>query len=354
MPFPVPTPSQILDECFAEVQDQFPNSDPRLQNSFLGVMCKAFTLAIHGLYLFLRFIVLQPFAVTASSENLDLIGTEIGVDRIEATAASGTVTATGVNTTVIPIGSELTDGNDVRYATTAEGTIAGGIAVLPVDALTFGSNTNQATGVNLNFVSPIAGVDTLATVDAPGLLGGTDIEDDESYRARVIARRRNPIQCGTASDYEQWALEVADVTRAFVFPQEAGPGSVTVRFMMDDKFVDGIPLAADIAAVTANITDQMPINVVLFVLAPVAVPLDIDVRITPFNTEVEAAVVAELNDLFIRDTAPGGGLFISRIREAVSNAPGEFDNIVDDPTADVPAGGVGDILVPGTFTINSI
>ena len=328
MPFPIPTPQEVRDQIFAEYAVNFPGSDPLLERSFLGTIAKAFALAIHGLYLFISFVSKQIFLVSMSGENLDNVGTEIGLDRKEATGSTGAVTATGVDTTVIPINAELTDGNGVRYAVTAAATIAGGTAVVSVEALTFGANTNQISGVALNFVSPIGGIDTLTTVNAPGLLGGADRELDDPYRDRLLERRRHPIQCGTATDYQQWALEVTDVTRAFVFPQEAGAGSVTVRFMMDDKFADGIPLAADIAAVDANIRAQMPINVVLIVLAPVKKLLPISVKITPFTPDIVQAVTDELNDMFIRDAKPGGEIKISRLREAVSNSPGEFDNEV--------------------------
>ena len=354
MPFPVPTPQELREQCESEIKAEFPTAQPRLVNSFLGVLCKAFSLAFHGMYIYLTCIADQIFVSTSSDENLDLHGTEVGVDRREATASSGTVQATGVDASVIPIGAELVDGNGQTYETTESVAIAGGVASVAVESVTFGSATNQLTGVNLNFVSPAAGVDTLTTVEAPGIEGGADRESDESYRDRIIERKRRPIQCGTASDYEQWALEVPDVTRAFVFPQEDGVGTVRVRFMMDDKYANGIPQPVDVAAVEANIMAQMPINVDLFVSAPVPVTQDIDVRVSPFNPDVVSAVEAELNDLFQRDTVPGGELLISRIREAVSNAPGEENNIVDNPTTDVTVGSTSDILVPGTYTITAI
>jgi len=356
MPFPIPTPTQIKNTLDAEIEANFPSADPKIQPGFFDTLSKALAIVAHGIYIFQSFISKQPFAATASAENLDIIGSEIGIDRLEATGSTGDVDCTGVNASTISIGDELTSGNGVTYLVTVGAVIAGGVATITVVSDSFGADTLQLAGVKLTFVSPPAGVDSQALVATGGLTGGTDRETDDSYRARIIERKRNPIQCGTATDYVQWAKETPGVavTRAFVFPQEAGPGTVTVRFMTDDLTVNGIPSAADVISVFDYITSQMPINVVLTVFAPVAVLRDIDVRVTPATAEVIAAVTEELNDLFIRDAAPGGGLQISRIREAVSNAPGEQDNIVDDPTGDVAGGAAGDILVPGDFTITAL
>lgn len=183
--------------------------------------------------------------------------------------------------------------------------------------------------------------------------GGADTEDDEVYRARIQFEKRNPPQCGSVTDYIRWAKEVPGVTRAFVFPLELGDGTVVVRFMTDG-IGNGIPTPAFVAAVDANIRAQMPANVKLTVEAPIAELVDVDVRTNPFSTSVTQAVNDELGDLFIRDSVAGGSILISRLREAVSSATGEIDNVVDDPTADVAATSTAHILILGTVTVNSL
>lgn len=354
MPFPVPTPIEVKEELDSEIEANFPDSDPKVQPGLFNTISKAVSLVTHGLYIYQDWISRQSFAASADDEFLDVIGTEIAIDRREATASAGDVDCTGVDTNSIPVGTELVSSTGVSYTVTVGATITGGIATITVTAITFGLETNQDVGVKLNFVSPISGVDSLALVATGGLIGGADRETDDVYRERIIQRKRNPLQCGSVTDYEIWAKQVAGVTRAFVFPQEAGPGTVTVRFMMDDTYTDGIPLAGDVATVQAYIESQMPINVVLSVEAPVAVETDITARVTPATADVIAAVELELDDLFFRDSEPGGGLLLSRIRESISNATGELDNIVDDPTADVATASSAEILVPGTYTITAI
>lgn len=85
---------------------------------------------------------------------------------------------------------------------------------------------------------------------------------------------------GTQADYEQWALEVPGVTRAFV-TQEMGRGTVTVRFMMDGTYPDGVPKDGDRQAVAAHIETVRPVTADVYVVLPVADPLNLRLRITP-------------------------------------------------------------------------
>lgn len=352
--FQIPTPQEVRDQWFAEAEAQFPDTDPRLEKSLIGTIGKALSLAIHGLYIYLSFISRQIFASTAEAEYLDLHGTQIGLDRLEATASSGNVNVTGSNGSVIPIGTQLTSGDGNTYSATAEVTISGGVGVLAVESDTFGASTNQNVGVSLTFITPPVGINSTGLVATGGLTGGADRESDESYRARIRYRKQNPIQCGTSSDYIQWAKEVPQVTRAFVFPNELGAGTVVVRFMTDGATVNGIPTAPKVTEVYDYISSIMPVNVILTVQAPVAVPTNITLKVSPFTQAVQDAVLAELQDLFIRDAVAGGSILISRLREAVSNATGEIDNVVLSPTADITVGSNSNILTLGTVSQSAL
>ena len=70
------------------------------------------------------------------------------------------------------------------------------------------------------------------------------------------------------------------------------------------------------------------------VAAPVAVPLDFDIRLTPDSSAIRAAIEAELRDLIFREAVPGGTLLISHIREAISIAAGEVDHVLLAPDED--------------------
>ena len=83
--------------------------------------------------------------------------------------------------------------------------------------------------MQLTLDSPIVGVNASANVTAGALTGGADAEDDDSLRARLLARIKEPPQGGSKADYVTWALEVPGVTRAWCYPEEMGDGTVTLR-----------------------------------------------------------------------------------------------------------------------------
>ena len=348
--FTIKTPQQLRDDWDAEIVANFPDAKPTLLVSFFKVLGRAYALLIHGLYLFLDNIANQIFVTCAAAEYLDRHGSEYGVIRNAADSASGNIDATGTNGTSIPTGTQFQSEGGIFYEVTAGATIAAGTASLPVRSLTFGSNTNQSAGTVLSLVNPIAGVNSDATVDGDELTGGADRESDDAYRQRILFKKRNPIQCGAPSDYVQWGLQVIDVTRVFVYPKEDGLGTVRVRFMMDDKYDDGIPQAADVTAVQSYIDTVKPAQVTLYVSAPVAQPMNPDITITPDTPEVRTAVEASLKDMLIREAEAGKAIPISKIRQAVSNAVGETDNTVNSPAADVTVPSNAEIVTLGTIT----
>jgi uncharacterized phage protein gp47/JayE len=84
-------------------------------------------------------------------------------------------------------------------------------------------------------------------------------------------------------------------------------------------------------------------------VAPVAVPLNFTIFVTPNTADVKAAVTAELTDLLRREAVPGGTILLSHIREAISIATGETNHTISVPAADV-AHTTGQIATMGTIT----
>lgn len=349
MPFERPTLAELNDRAIAGINTRLPGADALLLRSNLGVLARIQSGAIHSLYGFLDFLASQLFPDTSEAEFLERQAAIFGVTRKAATAAAGTVDFTGTELSAIPLGTLLQAGDGTEIATTAAGAIAAGVAAVAVEVVAPGVAGNLAAGVSLGLVSPVAGIDATATVAAGGLTGGADGESDDSLRARLLDRIRQPPHGGAASDYEQWSLQVAGVTRVFVAPTEQGLGTVVVRFAVDDDPAGPIPDAAKVAEVQAFIDPLRPVTADVIVLAPIAVPLNFTIQLTPNTATVQAAVDAELRDLLRREAKPGATILISHIREAVSIAAGETDHVVSVPAADV-AHGPGDMAVFGAIT----
>ena len=110
-----------------------------------------------------------------------------------------------------------------------------------VEAVEPGITGNAAASTPLQLTSPILGLEAQGAADGE-ITGGAEEESETSLRARLLDRIRNQPSGGAARDYITWALAVPGVTRAWCYPGEMGRGSVTVRFVMDNTYADGIPM----------------------------------------------------------------------------------------------------------------
>lgn len=329
-----PTLQTLINRCRADVQSRL-TVEELLRRNDPDVLAVVLAAAAHGLYGYLDWQARQLLPDTADTDILDRIASLwLDQPRKVATAATGNLTLTGTTGTVVPIGSVLVRSNGLAYVTTAEVTIALGTATAPAQASTTGIATVAPTGEQLTFVTPIVGVNSAATVAAGGLTGAADVETDSALRSRVIARMKEPPHGGSSADYVAWAQEVAGVTRAWCYPQELGAGSVTVRFVRADD-ASLIPDAGEIATVQAYIDALRPVTAQVTVVAPVAVPLNFTIAIAPSTAAVKAAVEAELRALLLREAEPGGTIYISHIREAISIATGETNHTMTAPANDV-------------------
>lgn len=346
-----PTLTEIKNRVQSDINSRLPNSDSRLSGSVLNVLAFMLSGLAYDLYGFITWISLQAFPDTAEIEFLNRWGAIWGVDRKPAAFATGIVTVTGVNGKVIPEGTILQRSDGVQFATRTIGTISSLTLELVVDAVVAGDSGNTDGGVELIFVSPIDGVQSIAVVDGIDIItGGVEIESDASYLARILERIQEPPAGGATSDYEKWMLAISGVTRVWVYPLEQGIGTVTVRFMMDDLYTDGIPHAGDVSACQTAIDLLKPATAEVYILAPVSVPLDFTIQLVDADTSlIRASVEQNLKDLILRDSEPAGTIRLSRINEAISLAEGEIDHILTDPATDVTVT-TGQISTMGTIT----
>lgn len=354
MPFARPSLTEIIDRVIADISNRITGVDGSvLRRSLLGILGRAEGGVAHLLYGYIDWVSRQVIPDTAETEYLERWAAIWAITRKPADFAAGPVTFSGTNGTLIPVGTIVQRQDGVQYEVLAAGTIASGSATVSVQALTAGDESNLAAGNRVTLLSPIAGVQSNATVATGGIVGGVDVESDDRLRERLLQRIQNPPQGGAVADYVQWGLEVPGVTRVWVYPMEMGPGTVTVRFVTDDDPGGMIPSPAKVAEVQAYIDERRPVTAELFVVAPIASPISPSIAIRPNTATVQAAVIAELEDLLTRDAVPAGTILISRMREAVSIAAGEENNAFISPTADV-TNATGHIATLGTVTFSTL
>lgn len=348
MTFLRPTLSELIERGRADMQSRLPGADTRLRHSLLDVLTRTHAGAASGLYGYIDWIARQIPFDTAEGEILARWASIWGVQRKPATSARGQVRFTGTNGTALPIGLSLARIDGTAYVTTESAAIDDGEAFILIEAIEGGPETDMDAGGALALTTALAGINTAAVVQAPGLVGGAAEESDADLLSRFLQRVRQPPEGGSRSDYERWARELPEVTRAWVYPAWMGVGTVGVTFVLDGR-EDIFPTAEDLLAMEAHIDALKPVTAELVVFAPTPRPVDMLIRLAPATTATRAAVLAELADLFIRDAEPGGLLRLSRIREAISLAQGEIYHDLELPSEN-PVAGPGEMLTLGEVT----
>ncbi len=221
------------------------------------------------------------FVQTSYGTYLDYLGQARGVTRLPATSATGNVKFVGQPGILVKAGTQVatqssTNAPAITFKTTEEGVInAEGEVVVRAECAELGTAGNVPAGVIVLMLDPVNGV-TAVTNPEP-FTGGTDIEDDDAFRERILEAWRSPVTSGNKYHYKFWAKEVPGVGDAKVIPLWDGPGTVKV------VIVDGNKRAASpelLDAVTAHIEDERPIGATVTVASAAEKQINIAANIT--------------------------------------------------------------------------
>ncbi len=349
----------------AEFRAALPGTDPAIWPNNLYVVSKVFAALVHGVELRLEQLEKAAHASLADKDALERHAQDRGVVRAASLRSAGTVTATiSKNNILIPAGTRLKRSDGLVFVTLNDVEPEDDVttATLSVEAELTGKKYNTESGATLTLETDINGVDAIA-VDTTGIRGGTDQENDASLRARLLLKMRNPPHGGSPAEYKDWCFELAGVTRVFVRRATPQPGSVTIIFMMDDIYSDGIPLSADVTALEAILAERAPADADVNVVAPIASPVNISIASLEVDSPaVRSAITKEIKQMFRRRSEPGSassdpGPFTfskSWISEAISIAVGENRHVLVAPADDIAIGehasGVPLIATVGTIT----
>lgn len=369
MPFARPTLSTQIARVQQDINAVLPGADALLRFSNLGVLAKAQGVQANQLYGYLDWIARQSNPYTATDEFLEAWAALVRVYRKAATVATGAVQFSGTNGVTLPTGTLLARDDGVQFITTASGTVAGGLVTVAAEGVAdpaglVGATTDTAAGVTMRLAQAIDGIQSSGTVST-AFTGGADIETDDDLRTRMFQAYQQQPQGGAVSDYIEWALQVAGVTRAWCVPNGFGPGTVVVYTMFDttEAAHNGFPQGTNGVATsetrdTAATGDQLvvanyiyplrPATALVYSCAPVA--QTINWTITGIPAASQAAVTAALANLLLREgTAKGGKIEIAHAWSAVAAVSGVDDFVINVPSADVLTA-AGDLPVMGTAT----
>jgi uncharacterized phage protein gp47/JayE len=366
MPFARPTLTALRNQAVEDITSSgVPGLDGLLRNAVLRVLAWVMSGLAYSVYGYLDWISRQSVPFTATDEFLYAWSALVGIYQKDSAPASGFAQFTGTADLVLPAGTALTRQDAVPYTTTADATVdATGLLTVPVVAAVNGAGTNCDAGVSIGIDTPIAGINGGGVTSTP-VTGGADQETQPDLRTRMLFRYSEPPMGGSKADYIEWALEVPGVTRAWV--QSSG-GQVQVYPMFDiaNAAHGGFPQGTDGCAsqetrgptasgdqllVAEHIWPVQPVTALVFVAASVPMPVNVTIaNLDPSTVEMEASILASLQDAFLAIGEIAGTIYPSQLYAAISGTPGvnRFDMTIPAAPVTAPAGA---LPVMGTLAV---
>lgn len=170
--------------------------------------------------------------------------------------------------------------------------------------------------------------------------GGSDQEDSEEFRTRLLRHVRNP-QTGSPDDVKSYAEAVPGVGSATVFSNDnmgvATAGHTTVRVAaVDGSVPSAAVLTAVFDALTARNFQNVTLHVTTFTPKNTAITVTVVLETGYVLADVTASVQAAITD-YVNSLEVGATLYRSGIVDAVFNLPGIKDVTVTAPGANVTA-----------------
>lgn len=218
--------------------------------------------------------------------------------------------------------------NGNQYQPTVSVVIAAGATgQIDVESQADGQSQNLVAGAQFTITNPPAGLAAtgLAITD---LASGSNLETYQAAAARLLARLQSPPAGGTATDYQNYALNVPGVTSARAIRFIYGLGTMGVAITsgtsdIDEAINNGEPIVRQpsqdlINEVTAALIAQVPETDCAYVIPPAEFTQDVTVNVSYTSGDgdtIPAGQTLTQQQLVVREvsraiykTPPGGRL----------------------------------------------
>jgi len=216
------------------------------------------------------------------------------------------------------------------YTVSGTQAVVGTSVTVTIVADSAGAAGNADDGTVVSLGTAVDGIQSTGSITAT-VSSGADIEDQEDFRGRVLARYQEPPQGGSQPDYVGWATDVAGVTRAWCAPNAFGAGTVVVYIMLDkaqashggfpqgtngvsqnDKGPGGTPrdtvATGDQLVVADSMILKQPVTALVWVCAPIENTISFILSgSSGWSTATQNLVKAQIADVFFRNGDPRGG-----------------------------------------------
>lgn len=234
----------------------------------------------------------NAFVKTAQGEKLFEVGADYGFYQKKATSAIVYLDIEGDVGAQINTNVKATYNNLVFQVTEYKVIPANGIVTVKAQCTTKGVIGNVDANTITEFVTQYAG---LKSVNNPEpAYDGVDDETIEDFRQRLLTYLAEDPTNSNEAQYKQWALSIAGVTKAVVYPAEkAGAGNVEVYIASEDVVSNDL-----ITKVTNYIKSVQIINANLTVLSMNYVPMNVSAQLKLKQGHTEESVLEEFKALF--------------------------------------------------------
>lgn len=313
-----------------------------------GPLSEAWARACHGQHGHLEWIDKQCSPLTCELERLYDWGALYGVDRLGATAATGSALATGAIETPLLAETQLRGPNGLDYTVQAAVVLGAGPTPVSVRCTTTGSAGNLAAGQTLTLVDPVPGCSSTLSIAAPGLSGGEEEEEIDDWRVRVADEWRTVVTRGARSgkdeDYRFWAKSAhPSITGALIQRHILGIGTVVVRPICNG-LADRLPTQAVLDAVVAYLLDIAPATADWRVAAPIKRAVDVSIDLLAgFDTaENRAAISSAVGATVLAEESETSLLAMAEIDAAVATVTSQYTRLA--PVTDIAVAS-GEVLV---------
>jgi uncharacterized phage protein gp47/JayE len=369
MPFTRPTLTQLRTQVAQDIAAALPGTDALLRQANLTITGIVQAGLSNQHYGYLDWIAKQAVPFTATDEFLQGWGALKNIYLKASASAVLSIAFPGTLGKIIPSGVSVLRGDGIEYTTVGSAAVDGtGFCVVNAVAIAdptgqSGAFGNATVGTAMTLGQSISGISSSGVVSGTVVIG-VDLETQDSFRGRVLDAYQRPPQGGAPSDYEQWAKEVAGVTRAWCAPIGFGAGSVVLYVMLDivraaqNGFPQGTngvatsePRAAaatgDQLLVANYIFPLRPATALLYVVAPTSNPINFTIKGIPVGSQ--GLVGPAISGVFLSDGKPGGSIPLAHIWSAIASISGVDDFVITSPVAD-PTNPAGALPVVGTIT----
>ncbi|QNL43706.1 baseplate J/gp47 family protein [Oscillibacter hominis] len=332
---------KTIDEIYQELLETFAEKAGFVpeESCDLSVRLYAVAAQVQSLLIQADWVLDQSFPQTAQGKYLDYHAQLRGITRQEAARAQGTLRFLTDNALatdlMIEAGTECMTEDNVRFVTTKEATMAAGTLSVdvPAAAVVAGSAGNAVAGSIVWMAAMPVGI-TRCTNPNP-FAGGSDAEDDESLRKRILESYQRLPNGANAAFYQKIAMNHASVAAATVVGRARGIGTVDVYVAA----ATGIPSEELLEEIRADLQEKREIAVDVQVLAPrtreVAVTAQVKVQsgyaFESVKTSVEEALVQHFSGKQL-----GKAVTLAQLGNLIYHAEGVENYHIALPTEDIP------------------